>query len=467
MATRYVGIGGNDGNSGLTWALRKLTLNGAEDTPVVAGDDVYVGPGVYRETLTLDVAGNAANPITYIADVTGEHTDSVGGVVRITGTDNDQSSLRNNVIDNSPGPRDYRTFRGFRFDGSASHCFNYIGGGNVIEDCSFLEIDTIGIYTWTGADITDTIHVRRCLFIGQPDAGITLQGGGGADRDIDILIENCIFIGGGYSYGILLEDIGDVNVRNCLFIGTAVGIRCPNTLAAVTANNVNNCIFYSNITAVEAAQVGDVVENYNAFYENSTDRTLVNVGAQSNTYMPVLSMPLLHSGVSQGSGFKFPWWFGELSEWSQIQAITGSNEPTEDLRGIARPVTASKNSWGPCQFFDAERETGTKRTGSVSIALHDAGRHQIWVPVTNTSTTIKVYVYREANHAGNLPQMIIKQPGQADDVTTDTLAHSQWNLLTTTLTPAADPPYVVIELVSRNTAAALAYEVFFDDLDVS
>ena len=165
------------------------------------------------------------------------------------------------------------------------------------------------------------------------------------------------------------------------------------------------------------------------------------------------------------SGFKFPWWFGELSEWSQVQTITGVNEPAEDLHGIVRPVTASKNSFGAIQFQDVEREIGTVRTGSVSIALRDAGRHQIFLPVTNVETTIEIYVYREANYAGDLPQMIIKQPGQADDVTTDVGAASQWNLLTTTLTPAANPPYVVIELVSRNTNGA-ADEVMFDDLDV-
>ena len=78
MTTRYVGPGGNDANSGLTWALRKLTLNGVEDTPVVAGDEIVVGPGVYRETLTVDVSGAAGSPITYTADVTGQRTDGVG-----------------------------------------------------------------------------------------------------------------------------------------------------------------------------------------------------------------------------------------------------------------------------------------------------------------------------------------------------------------------------------------------------
>ncbi len=57
MTVRYVGIGGNDANSGLSWAQRKLTLSGVEATPVAAGDIVYVGAGIYRELLTCGVSG--------------------------------------------------------------------------------------------------------------------------------------------------------------------------------------------------------------------------------------------------------------------------------------------------------------------------------------------------------------------------------------------------------------------------
>jgi hypothetical protein len=63
--------------------------------------------------------------------------------------------------------------------------------------------------------------------------------------------------------------------------------------------------------------------------------------------------------------------------------------------------------------------------------------------------------------------MVVKQPGQADTEVSDTGAAGQWNLLTASLTPAASPPYVVVELVNRNTAAAGSYAVYFDDLDVS
>ena len=96
MTDRYVGIGGNDGSDGLSWANRKLTLTGAEDTPVEASDTVYVGPGTYRENLTLDVDGSAGNIITYIGDVTGENTDGVGGIIRITGSDNKPFWVQNN-----------------------------------------------------------------------------------------------------------------------------------------------------------------------------------------------------------------------------------------------------------------------------------------------------------------------------------------------------------------------------------
>lgn len=45
MATYYVGIGGNDGNAGTSWALRKLTIAAGESLCTSAGDVLYVGAG--------------------------------------------------------------------------------------------------------------------------------------------------------------------------------------------------------------------------------------------------------------------------------------------------------------------------------------------------------------------------------------------------------------------------------------
>jgi hypothetical protein len=422
---------------------------------------VYVGPGTYREQLTVDVDGTSGNEIVYIGDVTGEHTDGVGGLVRITGSDNDTTKTRAYCILGNTD--DYRIFRGFTFDMASTYC---ISGSDcdhwTIEDCSFQNDANSSVYGSSGTDWV----IRHCAFLGGL-IHVTLTVGAATDSSGHI-IQNCLMLFA-LNDGIKIERWGDVIIRNCAIFGAGDdGIDVAIAPNAGHPCLVNNCIIaFCDSNGLEATGVGDMTENYNTLYANGTPRSSVNVGANSVTYPALLLPPILHSGASQASGFRFPWLFGTLSEWSAIRAITGSNEATEDLHGLVRPTTAAKNSWGPLQFMDAERETGTVQAGSASIALHDAGSHQIFVPVTATSTTISVYVYREANYAGTNPRMVVKQPGQADDTTTDAAAAGQWNQLTTTLTPAALPPYVVVELQSLNTAAAGNYDTFFDTLAVS
>ena len=63
--------------------------------------------------------------------------------------------------------------------------------------------------------------------------------------------------------------------------------------------------------------------------------------------------------------------------------------------------------------------------------------------------------------------MVIKQPGQADRTVTDTGSAGAWNQLTDTFTPASNPGWVIVELVSNSTATSGSYAVYFDDLEVS
>jgi hypothetical protein len=443
-------------NDGLSWANRFLTLNGAEDEPVAAADTVYVGPGIYYENLTVDVSGTSGNEITYIGDVTGENTDGVGGVVRITGAASpEQSRSRGDGI--SGASKDYRIFRGFQIDVclqgiDIDNCDNW-----TIEDC-VIWLCQYPIRNLSGGTNTT---IRRCILSGRTSLyfnSATVVDNAGH------VVENCLLFGNG---DIRIDRIGGWTIRNCTFVGLVTAIRVYSALTVGQTIAVNNCIITQCTTGLRGTIAGEIVEDYNTFYENGTDRTNVNVGGNSVAYPPGFLAPILFSGASQVSGYKVPWWFGTLGSWSAVAALAGTGEPTEDMLGIVRPTTAAKNSWGAVQFHDAERETGTVQAGSVSIVLHDAGVHQMWVPVTAVSTTISVYVYREADYTGTNPRMVIKQPGQADDTTTDAAAASQWNELTTTLTPAATPPYVVVELQSLNTAAATNFDVFFDTLTVS
>ena len=192
MATYYVGIGGNDSNDGTSWSSRKLTLNGAEDIPVAAGDTVYVGPGTYREMLTCDVGGSDGSPITYIGDYDGSHTDGVGGIVRISGSDDDSSiSTRTPLI--SASSKNYRTFKSFvisdipsrailvdnstdwtlenlYFTNSTSSAAEIIKTDNAttnlkIKNCYFTNINGYPIYLYDNVDQSDTnIVIENCLF---------------------------------------------------------------------------------------------------------------------------------------------------------------------------------------------------------------------------------------------------------------------------------------------------------------
>lgn len=456
MATYYVGKGGSDANNGQSWANRKLTLNGAEDIPVAAGDTVYVGPGTYRETLTCDVSGTSGNPITYIGDVTGAHTDGVGGVVRITGSNDDKTITRSDGVQSYVS---YRTFRGFRVDLATTGFSMGTGVGLVLEDCVAVECAN-GFLLWLGSN-GGPATIRRCIALSCNFNGIAFEGGGAYDLNNSV-VENCIVSPGTWASGIFNRH-SNVTIRNTTIYGAGEGIYQGNDVTNGSVV-VNNCIIQNNSVGITAVASGDVVENYNSFFNNDTDRTNVATGANSESAAAGLATPLLIDGqhVLQN------WLLGMLGQWSTLQQKTGASPATEDVLGIARPSAAAKRSWGAVQYQGARRDgTTTRGSGGASVALPDAGRHQIFVPVTGAQITVSVYAYREANYAGTAPQMVIKQPGQSDRTTTDAAAAGQWNQLSDTFTPASTSNYIVVELVSNNTATSGSYVAYFDDLSVT
>lgn len=458
MTVRYVGPGGSDAANGTSWATRKLTLNGVEDTPVVAGDIVYAGPGVYRELLTVDVSGTAGNPITYIADVDGSHTDGIGGIVRITGSDNDTTATRANCI--SATSKDYRTFTGFVLDTTtgamltmATACSNWI-----VQDFYFGGLGANNsALNMAGTGTNNT--VRRCFFPAGRGSGVGITHSSTVSNAGHV-VENCIFLGF-RGVGVSSTRVGGVTIRNCPFLGCSTAVQVVTALAVGQTIPVNNCLIVANGSGCVGTVTGEIVENYNEFWGNATDRTNTATGANSNIFPPLFNPQLLLSGFALPN---LPM-FG-LSEWSQVRAITGTGTAADDLNGITRPATAAKLSWGALQHAKRSRETATVRTGSASLKLADAGVHQIYVQTSNVSTVFSCYVQWEADYAGTKPQMIVKQPGQPDTTVTATGSSGSWELLTATLTPAALPGYCIVELKSNNTAAATNFDVFFDDFTV-
>jgi hypothetical protein len=464
MTVRYVGPGGSDAANGLSWANRKLTLNGMEDSPVAAGDIVYVAPGIYREQLTCDVSGTSGNPITYVGDVTGQNTDGIGGLVVISGSDNDQTVTRAKGITSSA--KNYRTF-GNLVVWMTSGANIDVGGGTdwIIKDCDFQVYSSAGVYNF--GDSLRRLTVERCRFrILSGAAGVNVSLITTPAASMDIMIRNCYFDGGSdgtNNTGVFNSGCRDISIRNCVFDGCGRAINGSANPSSGTSGTVYNCILMGAQGGIYQPGGSGFTENFNTFWQNGTARTNCATGANSVAYPPLFQPPLRFSGTQ----FSQPA-LGQLSQWSQVKRLAGTSEATDDLFGIARPTTSSKKSWGAIQYQEPIRSTTqTYSSSAASLKLEDAGEVQFYVPVTATSTTISVRAYREANYAGTNPTMIIRQPGQADRTTTDSGSASAWNLLTDTFTPAASPPYVVVCLDSNNTATSGSYSVFWDNLAVS
>lgn len=409
-------------------------------------------------TLT-GVAYETWNPVSIIGDVTGVETDGVGGVVRVTGSDNDQTATRSAVI--TATSKNYVTIRGLTMDTSLSEMLTTLTCTNwIIEDCS-LSHSSGDLITTNGATQAN-YTIRRCfLFDAKNFIGIHFTHSSTVNN-AGHLVENCLVVPGTRHYGINSTRIGGITVRNCTVYGCENGIIVLAALSAGQAMTVNNCNVFSCNTGLYANTTAEYIEDYNNVFSCGVARNSVTTGSNSKAYSPLLAMPLLYAGVA------FPWVFGALSQWSLLAARAGIMETGLDLFGLARPTTSAKKSWGPVQYNPWTFETGTVDAGTGSRKLSDAGRSQQYrVPVTNVSTTISVKVRRQTDYAGTLPQMVIKQPGQADITVTDTGSANAWNVLTTTFTPAATPPWITVEIVSSNTATSGSFACFWDTGAVS
>lgn len=345
MAIRYVdGTNGDDSWNGLApvWngtSGPKRTLNGAEDSPVQAGDTVYVRPGVYREMLTCDVSGTSGNPITYIGDYKGEIWGEKG-VVRITGSNDDKTITRNHCV--SASWINYRTFRGFVAD--AVYGFALVQNnpvGWVIED---IYGDVLGELIRYEGDTQLNNTIRRCFVITpiiNGRQGIYLRGINGT-QNRNLLVENCIVIGG--SQGIVCERLGGVLIRNNLVIGAGqAGITSG---YAVGANQIvcnNNVIMYCYY-GIYAAQLGDLIEDYNNIWGCNTARVNVSTGSNSVSYPPLFDARWFFRMLDSGN-LVTPF---DLGQWSQLINLAGTNPPTYDMRGTGQIGTAREI--GPLEY---------------------------------------------------------------------------------------------------------------------
>lgn len=461
MATYYVGTSSAGSANGSSWANRLGSLNAAEDLPVAAGDTVYVGPGTYRESLTIDVSGSGGSPITYIADITGANTDGVGGKIRVTGSDDDTSGTRSTCV-NAATTRDYRTFRGFTMDGNTGASMNVSTSSSnwIIEDCWFNTQFGASASQCIAFESGTTNTVRRCVFVASKGQAIIFTSASNVDNAGHV-VENCLVIGAG-TYGIQIDKVGGGTARNCLFLGCqAAGVRVLTALTGGQTWNVNNSIFVSNTTGVRSTTSGELTENYNTFFGNGTDRNTSSTGANSVSH-GVLFEPfmLLNNGRCE------PWLPFALMAASSLRNRAGTSPASTDVFGTAR-AQETDSDWGGVEALaPISKEGSTVRTGASSYKINGRGYYDLRIPVVaSTAVTVSCYVKWDNNASiGSKPQLkLLADYGVSEQTATATGdGTSSWELLSVSGTPNADG-VMIARILNRSTHTS-AIATYVDDI---
>src|SRR5688572_29890318 len=115
MTTYYVRKSGSDSNAGTSPAAAWLTIGKALGASgISSGDTLYIGSGVYREMITV----NMTNPVAetfIVGDIDGSRTGDAPGEIRITNyLTNDSTAPTDQSLLVLNG-RDYLTFQYITF----------------------------------------------------------------------------------------------------------------------------------------------------------------------------------------------------------------------------------------------------------------------------------------------------------------------------------------------------------------
>ncbi len=500
MATYFVRKSGLDSNDGLSKGASFLTIDKAANT-VAAADTVYVGAGVYRETVTMDTTGTSGNIISFIADVDGSQTDDPGLVIISAYANELSNAARTRCWD--PNGKEFITVIGFTMTGGST---GVIYDGNVagnrayeettFEDCAFINghgVADAAILLELNEGATPTtagLTVRRCVLQGRIE--IDYDENASAEVNCKMVIESCQIFGAGSAgasgYGFNWDKtgtssfhVGGVVIANCVFGYCSIGVRVDDVTPASPTNvvDVRNCLFDRCIQALTKVTENDglLTSDYNTLYAVSTAYT--NVTAGGNDRSSNTDPGLWGGGIGDFTLYRFLGWSpyrpGEpirvddgVDAYTQgvIGDANTADAPAFDLYNENRPMFGTVDDRGAVEGrARPEQETTTTRTGSNALRFEGAGFHDFIIPVKNQSTTVSIYGRFDSNYTGSKPILeVLNIDGVADQSDIMTGAADTFEELTATFTPTADG---VCRVRIRSQDTSVTGESFFDDLTVT
>ena len=384
MATYYVRKSGLDSNAGTSagaaWATIGKALGAAG---MASGDTVYLGAGIYNESITPALANPSART-SVIGDVHGTNTGDSGEIIWTPNTLGWFSAVPSSapLILN----KDYMTFQNITFT-----------NGNVNNGCcidatttltSFLKLLDCAFIEWGGPSgnplvsissafgVSTQTEINRCFFwnpANSTDAAVSYgftRSAAGVDYDTQQTISNCIIVAGtsGLDFGALGAGTifgGGVTIDNCTIIAsTPISLGNTNTSGTYPIK-FKNCTLIGSSTVVNGAGSG----------KYSDEGGNVGSGAVSSVTTAVATSRYSTAGLLLSPGHE---WihglpvkrFGTPMTANVTNLNHSDTTDTTDLTGRARPAGVGK------RYVSSTATAGAGSTLTDSGAAWGTNQHQ-------------------------------------------------------------------------------------------
>ena len=470
----YVRSDGNNSHSGTGYDAANAWATIAKAVSMVAaGDVVRVGPGIYREIVTIATNGTLANPITWWGDKEAQYfTDMNPGYVRITGCDvNEFGQATGNIF--GLNAKAYQVVRGFVID----------GGKSVSA--------TAGIYNSTTSDVYDCIiqgvaygirnvrSVYRCLAAASLYSFFSITN-----------TYNSVAIGSGIGF------YGAINTYNCIAVNSAYGWRQGTTVSNCTVIGCANG--YINVdTTVQATTNCKAIGCQYGFYGTGANLTIVKgkaincgVGAYGTSNVALLNVSdckysnctLTQRGGEYDTGTMIEAKFEGFTDISRLLKIsnslrydffetgTGSTQSfTEnyDIEGLNRFLGDGIIDMGCHEYSNTSVSYTEYKTYAPSVQINSIGTKRLIIPVkTGLSKTISCWVKFNLDSGIIYPSMKISS--REDILTTNPIyatasgIGSVYEQLSLTFTPKATGMIYIDFNNNSNGSGGLAVSNFSD-----
>jgi hypothetical protein len=452
--------------SSLTWKLggALLTLTTAFASPVLGGDRIWVGSGVYREVLTSTPFVTSELQIN--GDTDGSHTGDPGPVTLTAYTTNDKTTPNANALLVSLG-RPNITWQRIQFIGGALGIMTSfsVPVAWIFRDCAFFVFTTAPLFGFTTSPALPSISFDRCFFLASQGSVFSLVAGTVAkDYDGGIVIRNSVLIAPTAAVFSIVSDSttatgrpGNTIIHGCSMISGS-GAIVLNNVSQRIATRITCCVIYSGGFAIVGATgaLGSVLEDWN--YINAVNvRQNCPIGAHTisnNTY----STPF-HFGQEVI-------WGGQLRPFMEPAAIsallnfgTDGNETWYDA--AFRPRSRRPNiAIGAYQRggTDTQAIAPAPPTGTFVWEFTGPGFKDFQVPVDTTSTTISCVVQRDSAYVGAQPPMFqilenfeVGVPGQQ---VPDYAGSGVWNQLVAAPFTASKIGVITVRIWSQDASGS-------------